>query len=133
MPNSNDHLIKHINLKLNTSEKCPLCNNTIRIDIRDEAQKNLLMGTLKSGYHEYEKRAIRFSTLKDFRRNFWVHLVLLVVYSLFALLKIDPFHILSMMTLWSGIGYVVFYIVQRVLEKKIEKKVLHNEIDEIIK
>lgn len=133
MPNSNDHLIKHINLKLNTSEKCALCNNTIRIDIRDKAQSNMLLGALKSGYHEYEKRAIRFSTLKDFRRNFWVHLILLVVYTFFAFLKIDPFHTLSMMTAGTGIIYILLYIIHKIIEKRIEKKELQNEIDEITK
>jgi len=132
MFNSNDHLIKHINLKLNTSEKCPLCNNTIRIDVRDEAQYNKLMGALKKGYREYEKRAIRFSQFKNIRFSFWFNFITLAVYTSFAFLKVNLFYSLALLSICWGIFYIILYILQTMTERKIENKRLQDEIDELI-
>lgn len=131
MPNSNDGLIEHVNLKFTTSEKCPLCNNVIRVDIRDEAQYNKLTSAVKDNFLRFERRAIRFAHLRHAREHFWTFFIYLLFYTGFSFFMDDCFHTLVIMTVLWGIIYVAQTTIHFLLERRAKNKALQDEIEEL--
>lgn len=132
---SNNDLRYVLKITFKEEETCPICQNIVHIDARNEAQANQLIGTIQTHITKTENQLERFMSFRLIRPIFWGIFALLCIQSLFSLMLTDynvNFSIL-ITTIVYGLVYITTALSYFIIKKRQGIKLLKNAIEEITK
>lgn len=126
-----------LTIAFTSEEKCPVCENTIEINVESSIERNKLLGTIKDYFGRSQREHFKIYYFKEVRTSFWMLFLAMITFYIISFLfplltdfNINIFHILS---IYWGLMYLIAAGVYYIKQKMMDKKNLKMEIDEITK
>lgn len=121
-----------VTFKRSDNKECPICHNTVGIELRSNAEVNQFLGLIKHYNNEQAKKINKFQFFMNIRACFWSIFAMMCWFTMMTFFIKDNFSVLAFVTAMYGIIYILIAILYSIVQKIKAKKELNNEIESLI-